>query len=116
MKPVVGSASQLRAVGAELGSCLPAQARRPGAQGELARNGKPFVLPIKAGRGRSRGSGSSDGAASAQGRRSRRGQVQSHGLWPGRGMNHAVKGGRGVARQSSASAGPTARSPRRTQT
>ena len=66
MKPVVGSATQLRAVGAELGSCLPAQARRPGAQGELERNGKLFVLPVKAGRGRSHGRISSAGAAGAQ--------------------------------------------------
>ena len=66
MKPVVGSATLLRAVGAELGSRLPAQARRPGAQGELERNGKLFVLPVKAGRGRSRGRKSSAGAAGAQ--------------------------------------------------
>ena len=66
MKPVAGLATQLRAVGAELGSCLPAQARRPGAPGELERNGKLFVLPVTAGRWRSRGRKSSAGAAGAQ--------------------------------------------------
>ena len=45
----------LRAVGAKLGSRLPAPDRRPGAQDELERNGKPFVLPMKAERGRHAG-------------------------------------------------------------
>ena len=54
--------TQLRAVGAKLGRRLPAPAGRPGAQGELERNGKPFVLPVTAERGRSRGRKSSAGA------------------------------------------------------
>ena len=45
----------LRAVGTVLGSRLPAPDRRPGAQGELERNGKLFVLPVTAGRGRHAG-------------------------------------------------------------
>jgi len=41
-------ATQLRAVGAKLGSRLPAQDRRPGAPDELEPDNKPFGLPNKA--------------------------------------------------------------------
>ena len=61
-----GVGHAVRAVGTELGRRLPAQERRPGAQGELKPNGKPFVLPVTAERGRSRGRKSSAGAAGAQ--------------------------------------------------
>ena len=68
----VARTTPLRAVGAKLGSRLPAPARRPGAQGELARNGQPFVLPIKAGRGRKTKPFSSSGVAVAKPARRRR--------------------------------------------
>ena len=65
MKPVAGSATQLRVAGRSWRGAA-SEGLMPGAQGELERNGKLFVLPVKAVRGRSRGRKSSAGAAGAQ--------------------------------------------------
>ena len=65
MKPVAGSATQLRVAGRSWRGAA-SEGLMPGAQGEPQRNGKLFVLPVKAGRGRSRGRKSSAGAAGAQ--------------------------------------------------
>ena len=65
VKPAAGMATALRVAGRSWRGAA-SEGLMPGAQGELQRNGKLFVLPIKAGRGRSRGRKSSAGAAGAQ--------------------------------------------------
>ena len=82
MKPAAGSASQLRVAGRSWRGAA-SEGLMPGAQGELERNGKLFVLPIKAGRGRSHGRISSAGAAGAQAVAVVPARNKSPGLWPG---------------------------------
>ena len=109
-----GFGHAVRAVGTELGRRLPAQERRPGAQGELQRIGKPLGLAGRPGRRRKTDPISSSGGAVAEAARRRRsngGHCRPGSLRreAGGGVGHAVKGGRVVARQATASAGTTAR-------
>jgi len=117
VKPVAGMATQLRAVGSKLGSSLPAQARRPGAQVELQRNGKPLALASRPGRRRKTDPISSSGGAVAEAARRRRsngGHVRPGSLRreAGGGASHVVKGG-GSKLAGRRQRRPDARSPRR---